>query len=98
MEKLKGYTSSMIRLVEEFEKLPGLGRTTAARRACHVLPSPTEAMTGLAHALPAVRPCVADREQTGRRVAHLTDRGTAIERHLAHLAGGETQEGEVALF
>ena len=32
------------------------------------------------------------------RVAHLTDSGTAIERHLAHLAGGETQEGEIALL
>lgn len=55
MEKLKGYTSSMIRLVEEFEKLPGIGRKTAERLAYHVLTSPKEEMMRLADALREVK-------------------------------------------
>lgn len=45
------YAEPIARLIEEFEKLPGIGHKTAQRLAFHVLNAPTEEVQGLANAL-----------------------------------------------
>src|SRR5690606_17124323 len=55
--------------------------------------------TGLrAHALPAVAARLADLDQLGLGVADLTDGGPAVDRHPAHLGGGQAQGGPRALL
>ncbi|MEK7290208.1 MAG: recombination protein RecR, partial [Planctomycetota bacterium] len=42
---MNAYPPSMIKLINEFGKMPGIGQKTAERLACHVLKqSPDEAM------------------------------------------------------
>lgn len=45
------YAASVARLIEEFEKLPGIGHKTAQRLAFHVLNLPLEKVEGLAAAI-----------------------------------------------
>jgi len=45
------YAAPIARLVEEFEKLPGIGHKTAQRLAFHVLNMPVEKVENLANAL-----------------------------------------------
>ncbi len=54
-EKLKGYTKAMARLVERFEKLPGIGRKTAERLTYHVLTSSREDVKQLEEAIRDVK-------------------------------------------
>ena len=48
---MKGYPKSLDRLVEELEKLPGIGAKTAERLAFHILKASTEEAMGLAYAV-----------------------------------------------
>lgn len=48
---MKSLPRSLNRLVEELEKLPGIGAKTAERLAFHVLKAPTEEAMGLAYAV-----------------------------------------------
>jgi len=48
---VKGYPRSLSRLIEELEKLPGIGIKTAERLAFHVLKAPAEEAMGLAYAV-----------------------------------------------
>lgn len=45
------YAAPVAKLIEEFEKLPGIGHKTAQRLAFHVLNLPEEKAAGLAHAI-----------------------------------------------
>ena len=55
--------------------------------------------TGLgADALPAVAAGLADADQLGLGVADLAEGGPAVDRHPAHLGGGQAQGGVVALL
>ncbi len=45
------YATPVARLIEEFEKLPGIGHKTAQRLAFHVLNLPIEKVTSLANAI-----------------------------------------------
>ena len=45
------YANPIARLIEEFEKLPGIGHKTAQRLAFHVLNQPLEKADGLANAI-----------------------------------------------
>ncbi len=49
------YTETVTRLIDEFAKLPGIGRKTAERLADHVLRSSHDAAIGLARAIEAVK-------------------------------------------
>jgi recombination protein RecR len=49
------YTQSLNRLVDEFQKLPGIGARTAERLAFHLLKQPTEEAMQLAHAIQEVK-------------------------------------------
>ena len=49
------YTESMNRLIEQFTKLPGIGRRTAERLAFHVLKTPAEQALKLARAIEHVK-------------------------------------------
>ncbi|WP_349827248.1 recombination mediator RecR [Brevibacterium litoralis] len=49
------YEGALQDLVEEFNKLPGIGPKSAQRLAFHVLQSPDEDVAALAHALTAVK-------------------------------------------
>lgn len=57
----KGYPDSMMRLVEELKKLPGVGTKSAERLAYHILRAPREEALRLADAIRDVkehtRPC-----------------------------------------
>lgn len=55
MKDNPAYTDSMNRLIEQFAKLPGIGRRTAERLAFHVLKSPPEEALGLARAIDDVK-------------------------------------------
>jgi len=55
MKENPAYTDSMNRLIEQFAKLPGIGRRTAERLAFHVLKSPPEEALGLARAIDDVK-------------------------------------------
>jgi recombination protein RecR len=48
---MKGYPKSLSRLVEELEKLPGIGTKTAERLAFHILKAPADEAMGLAYAV-----------------------------------------------
>ncbi len=45
------YANPVAKLIEEFEKLPGIGHKTAQRLAFHVLNLPKDKAEGLAHAI-----------------------------------------------
>lgn len=45
------YAAPVARLIEEFEKLPGVGHKTAQRLAFHVMNMPVEKVEGLANAI-----------------------------------------------
>ena len=47
---VKGYPESVVRLIDEFARLPGIGRRSAERLAFHVLKTPTQDALGLARA------------------------------------------------
>ncbi len=49
------YAAPVARLIEEFEKLPGIGRKTAQRLAFHVMNMPVEKVEGLANAIREAR-------------------------------------------
>ena len=49
------YSESMERLVEAFERLPGIGRRSAERLAFHILRCPPDDALGLAQAIEAVK-------------------------------------------
>jgi len=49
------YSAPIARLIEEFEKLPGVGHKTAQRLAFHVLSLPEERAVGLAEAIMEAR-------------------------------------------
>ena len=48
---MKGLPNSLNRLIEELEKLPGIGSKTAERLAFHIMKAPTEEAMGLAYAV-----------------------------------------------
>ena len=48
---LKSYPKSLDRLIEELEKLPGIGTKTAERLAFHILKASTDEAMGLAYAV-----------------------------------------------
>ncbi len=51
----KAYTDSIIKLMEEFGKLPGIGKRTAERLAYHILKTPAEEAMNLARAIHEVK-------------------------------------------
>lgn len=51
----KAYTESMNRLIDEFARLPGIGRRTAERLAFHVLKTSKDEALGLARAIEHVK-------------------------------------------
>jgi len=55
MAENPAYTDSMNRLIDEFARLPGIGRRTAERLAFHVLKTPAEQATRLARAIDDVK-------------------------------------------
>lgn len=65
---LSGYTRPLARLIEQFERLPGIGPRTAQRLALHLLRQPEEQIRSFADAL------LAARSQVGqcRRCFHLS--------------------------
>ena len=52
---LSGYTRPLARLIEQFERLPGIGPRTAQRLALHLLHQPAEQTRSFADALLAAR-------------------------------------------
>ena len=52
---MSGYTRPLARLIEQFERLPGIGPRTAQRLALHLLRQPEEQIRGFADALLAAR-------------------------------------------
>lgn len=52
---LSGYTRPLARLIEQFERLPGIGPRTAQRLALHLLRQPEEQVRSFADALLAAR-------------------------------------------
>ncbi len=52
---MRPYTESLERLLEEFAKLPGVGRKSAERMAYHVLSVPEDEAMGLARAIRDVK-------------------------------------------
>ena len=67
-ERLSGFTRPLARLIDQFERLPGIGPRTAQRLALHVLRQPEEQIRAFAEAL------LAARSQVGqcRRCFHLS--------------------------
>ena len=65
---LSGYTRPLARLIEQFERLPGIGPRTAQRLALHLLRQPEDQIRSFADAL------LAARSQVGqcRRCFHLS--------------------------
>ena len=65
---LSGYTRPLARLIEQFERLPGIGPRTAQRLALHLLRQPEDQIRNFADAL------LAARSQVGqcRRCFHLS--------------------------
>lgn len=65
---LSGYTRPLARLIDQFERLPGIGPRTAQRLALHLLRQPEEHIRAFADAL------LAARSQVGqcRRCFHLS--------------------------
>lgn len=65
---LSGYTRPLARLIDQFERLPGIGPRTAQRLALHLLRQPEEQVRSFADAL------LAARSQVGhcRRCFHLS--------------------------
>ena len=65
---MSGYTRPLARLIEQFERLPGIGPRTAQRLALHLLRQPEEQIRSFADAL------LAARSQVGhcRRCFHLS--------------------------
>lgn len=55
---MQGYTESMLRLVEAFAKMPGIGRKTAERLTYYVLRAPREEMMQLADSIRDVKDTV----------------------------------------
>lgn len=55
---MQGYTDSMMRLVEGFGRMPGIGRKTAERLTYYVLRSPKEKIEELAQAIMDVKDTV----------------------------------------
>jgi recombination protein RecR len=55
---MQGYTESMLRLVEAFAKMPGIGRKTAERLTYYVLRAPREEMLQLADSIRDVKETV----------------------------------------
>ena len=56
---MQGYTDSMLRLVEAFGRMPGIGQKTAERLTYYVLRAPREEMLGLAQSIRDVKDTVA---------------------------------------
>ncbi len=54
-ERMSGYTRPLARLIEQFERLPGIGPRTAQRLALHLLRQPEEQIRCFADALLAAR-------------------------------------------
>jgi recombination protein RecR len=52
---MSGYTRPLARLIEQFERLPGIGPRTAQRLALHLLRQPEEQIRSFADALLAAR-------------------------------------------
>lgn len=50
---------ALVRLIEEFNKLPGIGPKTAQRLAYHVIRTPSEDASGLAQAILSVKESIA---------------------------------------
>jgi recombination protein RecR len=66
--RLSGFTRPLARLIDQFERLPGIGPRTAQRLALHLLRQPEEQIRAFAEAL------LAARSQVGqcRRCFHLS--------------------------
>jgi recombination protein RecR len=56
---MAGLIAPVARLIEEFSKLPGVGRKTAQRLTYHMLRAPSDEARGLAQALVAIKEQVA---------------------------------------
>lgn len=52
---MNAYPQSIIKLMNEFEKMPGIGQKTAERLACYVLKQPVEEAMQLAYAIRDVK-------------------------------------------
>ena len=67
-ERLSGFTRPLARLIDQFERLPGIGPRTAQRLALHLLRQPEDQIRAFAEAL------LAARTQVGqcRRCFHLS--------------------------
>ena len=67
-KRLSGFTRPLARLIDQFERLPGIGPRTAQRLALHLLRQPEEQIRAFAEAL------LAARSQVGqcRRCFHLS--------------------------
>ncbi|WKZ22393.1 MAG: recombination mediator RecR [Candidatus Brocadiaceae baterium WH-1] len=52
---MNAYPQSMIKLINEFEKMPGIGQKTAERLACYILKQPVEEAMQLAYAVRDVK-------------------------------------------
>ena len=52
-------SGALVRLIEEFNKLPGIGPKTAQRLAYHVIRTPSEDASGLAQAILSVKESIA---------------------------------------
>ena len=48
---MKGFPNSLNKLIEELEKLPGIGTKTAERLAFHIMKAPADEAMGLAYAV-----------------------------------------------
>ena len=68
---MSGLIAPVARLIEEFSKLPGVGRKTAQRLTYHMLRAPADEARGLASALVAVKEEVA----YCSTCCNITDRG-----------------------
>ncbi len=68
---MSGLIAPVARLIEEFSKLPGVGRKTAQRLTYHMLRAPADEAQGLAAALVAVKEEVA----YCSTCCNITDRG-----------------------
>lgn len=52
---MNAYPQSMIKLINEFGKMPGIGQKTAERLACHILKQPADEAMQLAYAIRDVK-------------------------------------------
>ena len=55
---MSAYPQSVIKLIHEFEKMPGIGQKTAERLACYILKQPVEEAMQLAYAIRDVKKLV----------------------------------------